>query len=317
MDSADNARLRSLLKHLLGTEILAALADPDTVEILLNPDGVVWQERLGGGPMRRIGVRSVDEAAALAGAVAGSVGLEITHANPYLETELLLDGSRISVQVPPIVRAPTLSIRKHASAVFGLDEYVGSGIMTERQAAIIRAGVGARQNILLVGGTGSGKTTLLNAILRELMLQRPNTRPVIIEDTAELQCVAENQVRYKTSLSVSMQQLVRISLRMRPDTIIVGEVRGPEALDLLDAWSTGHRGAAASIHGENAAIGLSRLLTCVSRNADAPSPIAPLITQAIDLIVSIQRTDFGRCVNEVLRVTGHDEKGRFTMERLD
>jgi type IV secretion system protein VirB11 len=228
---------------------------------------------------------------------------------------LVLDGSRVSVQVPPIVPATTISIRKHASAVFPLEEYVRTEVMHEKQASIIRQAVRDHKNILVVGGTGSGKTTLINAIIAEITRARAHARILLIEDTAELQCVAPNTARYHTSETVSIQQLVRISLRMRPDIIVVGEVRGAEALDLLDAWATGHRGGAASIHGDSAAIGLSRLVLSVSRNTFAPKPIEPLVAQAIDVIVNIQRAELGRRVKEILSISGHAE-GAFTFERL-
>lgn len=310
----DAERAHALVRHMLGADILTALAEPDTVEILLNPDGVIWHERLG-KHMRPIGKLDRADAMALAGALAGTVRKKITWESPYVETELVLDGSRVSVQVPPIVPAPTLSIRKHASAVFSLEDYVASEVMSEAQADVLRQAVCQGKNILVVGGTGSGKTTLINAIIEEITRARDKARLLIIEDTSELQCVAMNTARYRTSDEVPMQQLIRISLRMRPDIIIVGEIRGAEALDLLDAWATGHRGGAASIHGDSAAIGVSRLVLNVSRNPLAPKPIEPLVAQAIDLVVNIQRLELGRRVKDILSITGHTEN-TFHFERL-
>ncbi len=314
-DHEDTERAHALVRHLLGAEILGALAEKDTVEVLVNPDGVIWHERLG-QHMQPIGKISRDSAMAMASALAGTVRKKITRESPYIETELVLDGSRVSVQVPPIVPAPTLSIRKHASAVYSLDDYVRAEVMSEKQADVLRRAVEAHNNILVVGGTGSGKTTLINAIIEEVTRCRAHARILLIEDTAELQCVAWNTARYRTSDEVSMQQLVRLSLRMRPDIIIVGEIRGAEALDLLDAWATGHRGGATSIHGDSAAIGVSRLVLNVSRNAMAPKPIEPLVTQAVDVVVNIQRAGLGRRVKEILGITGYAE-GAFCFERLD
>jgi P-type conjugative transfer ATPase TrbB len=313
-DHEEVERAQALVRHLLGPAILAALELDDTVEVLVNPDGVIWHERLG-QLMRPIGHLDRDDAMALASALAGTVGKKLTRAVPFVETELVLDGSRVSVQVPPIVPAPTLSIRKHASAVFTLADYVRSEVMSERQAAVLRQTIEAHKNVLVVGGTGSGKTTLINALIAHTTRAREHARFLLIEDTAELQCVAKNTARYRTSEDVSMQQLVRISLRMRPDIIIVGEIRGAEALDLLDAWATGHRGGAASIHGDSAAIGVSRLLLNVSRNPQAPKPIEPLVTQSLDIIVNIQRDGLGRRVQEILSLTGHAQ-GEFKFERL-
>jgi type IV secretion system protein VirB11 len=313
-DHEEAERAQALVRHLLGHDILAALALSDTVEVLVNPDGAIWHERLG-QHLRAIGHLHRDDAMALASALAGSVGEKLTRAVPFVETELVLDGSRVSVQVPPIVPAPTISIRKHASAVFTLADYVSTGIMTERQAGVLRQTIEAHKNILVVGGTGSGKTTLINALIAQTTRAREHARFLLIEDTTELQCVAKNTARYRTSKDVSMQQLVRISLRMRPDIIIVGEIRGAEALDLLDAWATGHRGGAASIHGDSAAIGVSRLLLNVSRNPLAPKPIEPLVAQALDVIINIQRDGLGRRVQEILSLTGHAQ-GEFKFERL-
>lgn len=313
-DHANTEGAHALVRHLLGADILGALALPDTIEVLVNPDGVIWHERLG-QHMKPIGTVDRDAAMALASALAGTVGKKITRQEPYVEAELVLDGSRVSVQVPPIVLATTITIRKHASAVFSLEDYVRSEVMNETQASVLRQAIHAHKNILVVGGTSSGKTTLINAIIAEITCARPHARIILIEDTLELQCVAPNAVRYRASADVPIQQLVRISLRMRPDIIIVGETRGAEALDLLDAWATGHRGGAASIHGDSAAIGVSRLVMNVSRNPLTPKPIEPLVTQAVDVVVNIQRAEMGRRVREILSITGHAE-GAFTFERL-
>jgi len=322
MDSAqDTETAHALVRHLLGTDILTSLSDPKTLEVRLNADGGIWHQRLG-EPPRQIGTLEPAAAMALAGALAGTVGKKITRECPYLETELVLDGSRVSVQVPPIVAAPTACIRKHASAVFTLDELCTDApeehreaVMDHSHVAAIRQAVAEQKNILVVGGTKSGKTTLINGIIDEITRQHAVARPIIIEDTLELQCNAKDQVRYKTSEHVSMQQLLRLTLRMSPDIIIVGEIRGPEALDLLDAWATGHRGGAASIHADSAAIGVSRLVLNVSRNTLAPRPIEPLVAQAVDVIVNIQRVGLRRRVQDILALTDHTGN-TFHFERL-
>ena len=160
----------------------------------------------------------------------------------------------------PVVSSPAFAIRKRPEVVFTLDEYVAGGMMTEAQAAIIRAAAVARQNMLIVGGTGSGKTTLANAILAEPAFAED--RVVLIEDTAELQCSAADQIQMltkRTEPQVTMTDLVRDTLRLRPDRIIIGEVRDGSALDLLKAWNTGHPGGLATIHANSAAEGLTRL----------------------------------------------------------
>jgi type IV secretion system protein VirB11 len=185
-EDSEVARSQALVRHLLGAEILAALAEPDTIEILLNPDGVIFHERLG-RHQQPIGSLAYGDAMALASALAGTVKKKLTRESPWVETELVLDGSRVSVQVPPIVPAPTLSIRKHASAVFTLEELCSAdeetgrqAVMHRAQADVIRQAVVEKKNILVVGGTGSGKTTLINAILAEIARCREHAGLVII-----------------------------------------------------------------------------------------------------------------------------------------
>ena len=228
MDSV-KARAKIKLERDLGPEIMAALADPKTVEIMLNSDGKLWQERLG-EKMRPIGALSASRSESIIKTIAGFHGKEITKGRPLIECELPLDGSRFAGQFPPIVPAPTFAIRKKAVAIFTLDQYVATGIMTQAQLAIIDAAVKNHRNILVTGSTGSGKTTLVNAIINRMVVIDPTERIVIIEDTGEIQCAAENFVQYHTTLDITMTMLLRTTLRMRPDRILVGEVRGPEAL---------------------------------------------------------------------------------------
>ncbi len=251
-------RAKKKLERDMGPELLAALNDPKTVEIMLNADGKLWHERLG-EPMTCIGTLRVAQAQAIIETIAGYHGKEVTRSKPILEGELPLDGSRFAGQLPPVVPAPTFAIRKKAIAIFTLDQYVERGIMTDQQRDVLVAAVRAHRNILVIGGTGSGKTTLVNAIINEMVVQDPTERVFIIEDTGEIQCTAVNYVQYHTSIDVNMTALLKTTLRMRPDRILVGEVRGPEALDLLMAWNTGHEGGAATLHANNARAGLDRL----------------------------------------------------------
>jgi type IV secretion system protein VirB11 len=137
-------------------------------------------------------------------------------------------------------------------------------------------------------------------------------RVFIIEDTGEIQCAAENFVQYHTSLEVTMTMLLKTTLRMRPDRILVGEVRGPEALDLLMAWNTGHEGGAATLHANNARSGLDRLAMLISMHPESPRPIEPLIGEAVHVIVHIARTPEGRCVQEILEVAGYADGAYLT-----
>ncbi len=184
--------------------------------------------------------------------------------------------------------------------------------MTAEHCTTIKEQVRKHRNILVTGGTGSGKTTLINAIIHEMVVQNPLERLVIIEDTGEIQCAAQNSVLYHTTVQVSMTTLLRTTLRMRPDRILVGEVRGPEALDLLMAWNTGHEGGAATLHANDAQAGLTRLAMLISMHPDSPTPIEPLIGEAVHLIVHIERHEFGRRVSQLLEVAGYDS-GRYQL----
>jgi len=304
-------RAKEKLRRDLGSDFLQALQDPRTIELMVNPDGRVWVERLG-EPMRCIGDMAPARTEAVIKTVAGYLGKEVHATSPTLEGELPLDGSRFAGQLPPVVQGPTLAIRKRAIAIFSLEDYVTTGIMTPAHRAVISEAVAGRRNILVTGGTSSGKTTLVNAIVAQMVAAEPRERLVIIEDTGELQCAAENAVLYHTTAEVSMTRLLRTTMRMRPDRILVGEVRGPEALDLLMAWNTGHEGGAATLHANDARAGLSRLAMLISMNPDAPRPIEPLIGEAVHLLIHITKTATGRRVSEVLSVRGFDEASYHT-----
>lgn len=298
-------RARRKLERDMGPVLLAALNDPRTVEIMLNADGKLWQERLG-EPMKCIASMRMAQAQAIIETVAGYHGKEVTRQKPILEGELPLDGSRFAGQLPPVVPAPTFAIRKRAVAIFTLAQYVEDGVMTAGQRDALVEAIRAHRNILVVGGTGSGKTTLVNAIINQMVVQDPTERVILIEDTGEIQCAAANYVQYHTSIDVNMTTLLRSALRMRPDRILVGEVRGPEALDLLMAWNTGHEGGAATLHANNARAGLDRLAMLISMHPDSPRPIEPLIAEAVHVVVHIARFEGQRRVQEILAVSGFD-----------
>ncbi|WP_017169811.1 P-type conjugative transfer ATPase TrbB [Xanthomonas phaseoli] len=309
-----NARAIEKLRRDLGPVVMATLNDPKTVEVLLNPDGTLWQERLG-ERMCQIGSMTPQRAEAVVKTVAGYHGKTVTRLNPLVEGELPIDGSRFAGQLPPVVEAPTFAIRKKAVAIFTLDQYVEAGIMTCEQADGIKAAVRAHKNILVIGGTGSGKTTLVNAVLHEMVVCDPSARFAILQDTSELQCAAANKVEYHTTLEITMTLLLRTILRMRPDRIVVGEVRGPEALDMLDCWNTGHEGGAATLHANDEHAALIRLKGLVTRNDAAPDEIEPLIGEAVHVIVHIARTEAGRRVQGIIEIQGY-ENGRYITRSL-
>lgn len=296
-------RTREKLRRDLGPIISAALEDERTIEVMLNPDGQLWQERLG-EPMRCIGRMEASRAEAVIKTLASHLDREVTRESPLLEGELPPDGARFAGQLPPIVPAPAFAIRVPALRVFRLEDYVAQGALSRDQHAVLAQAIGERRNILVVGGTGSGKTTFVNALIAAMVTATPGDRVVLIEDTREIQCTADNCVQYHTGRTVTMTDLLRTTLRMRPDRILVGEVRGPEALDLLMAWNTGHEGGAATVHANDTRSGLTRLEMLVSMHASAPANIAALIAEAVDVVVHIARTPQGRRVQQMLQVRG-------------
>jgi len=296
-------RAKDKLERDLGPAFLAALRDSATLELMLNEDGKLWQEKIG-DRMRVIGQLRPAQAEAIIKTVAGFHGYEVTRQQPILEAEFPLDGSRFAAQMPPIVSQPTFALRKKAVSVIPLDSYVESGVLTPAHRDVLRSAIQAHRNILVVGGTGSGKTTLINAIINEMVVSAPEERVVIIEDTGEIQCRATNFVQFHTTSDIDMTRLLKATLRMRPDRILVGEVRGPEALDLLMAWNTGHEGGAATLHANNARAAMGRLKMLVGMHRNAPQQIDSLLAEAIHFVVHIGRSEGRRRVSEVLEVVG-------------
>jgi type IV secretion system protein TrbB len=238
--------------------------------------------------------------------VAAHVRTEVHAGAPILSAELPETGERFLGVLPPVVRAPSFAIRKRALRIMTLAHYVADGVMTEDQAAFLRRAVRERQNIVIAGGTSTGKTTLANALLDDIAETRD--RVLILEDTVELQCRSDDHVGMRTEPGVStMADLVRATLRLRPDRIVVGEVRGSEALDLLKAWGTGHPGGIATVHAGSAHGALTRLEQLV-QEVSVTVPRA-LIAEAVNVIVFIAGRGRARRVREIARVIGHDSHG--------
>lgn len=308
-------RLLRSLKHSLGPTIMTALEAPDVVEILVNSDGCLWVDRFGQG-MERAGVMNPVDASRVISLVASALEQTVGRDSTYVEGELPLDGSRFTGVMPPSVGQPSFSIRRKASKVFTLQDYVEDQILPPGYRAVIEAGVLKRKNILIVGGTGSGKTTLANAVLHCVSSSCPEDRIVIIEDTSELQCSSPNHESLHTSQTMTIRDLVRLTMRLRPDRIVVGEVRGGEALDLLKSWNTGHPGGLCTVHANNVQGGLLRLEQLIAEASTSPMP--SLIGEAVDLVVFIERTRSGRAVSEVATVKGYDATSqKYLLEYVD
>ncbi|MBU2834421.1 P-type conjugative transfer ATPase TrbB [Acidithiobacillus thiooxidans] len=276
------------------------LDDPDVTDILLNPDGRIWLDTIDRGKFPTETVMAPMAAATLIGTVASLLGTIATEAHPVVEGELPIDGNRFEGLIPPIVSNPVFAIRKKALLVFTLSDYVEKGSMTPEQQGVIETAISDRLNILVCGGTASGKTTFTNALLNTIKERTPDHRVVIIEDTIELQSKIADTVALRTTEEISMTNLLRYSLRLRPDRIIVGEVRGPEALDLLMAWNTGHPGGLGTIHADSASEALDRLAELITLTG-AP-PMHGLINRVVDIVVSLQKVNGQRKITEILQV---------------
>lgn len=303
--SAD--RRRAMLRTAMGPTIAAALADPAVIEIMVNPDGALRLDRLGEGRTdtgTRYDPAQVERIIRL---VASHARTEVHAASPIVSAELPPHGEgageRFEGILPPVCLAPCFSIRKPAAKIYTLLDYVKDGIMPADTARLLSLAVVERRNILVAGGTSSGKTTLANALLAEMA--HLDERVILIEDTRELQSPAADTVALRTRPGVvTMADLVRSTLRLRPDRIIVGEVRGPEALDMLKAWNTGHPGGIATVHANSAISALYRIEGLV-QEAVVTVP-RRLIAEAIDIIVFISGRGLQRRISQIARVAGLD-----------
>src|SRR6202161_4127289 len=299
-----------MLRTALGPAITHWLEDASVVEVMLNPDGRLWIDRLAGGLLDTGERLSPNDGERIVRLVAPHVGAEVHSGSPRVSAELPETGERFEGLLPPVVAAPTFAIRKPAVAVFTLDNYVAAGIMGAGHAQTLRAAVADRRNILVAGGTSTGKTTLTNALLAEVA--KTTDRVVLIEDTRELQCPAPNLVALRTKDGVaSLSDLVRSSLRLRPDRIPIGEVRGPEALDLIKAWGTGHPGGVATIHA-GTAIGALRRLEQLIQEAVITVPRA-LIAETIDLIAVLAGRGSARRLAELAAVKDLGPAGDYVL----
>lgn len=306
-------RSARMLRTAMGPDIAAWLDDPSVVEVMLNPDGQLWTDRLKVGLAASGVALTQAEGERIVRLVAHHVGAEAHAGAPRVSAELPETGERFEGLLPPVVAAPAFSIRKAACAVFDLGSYVEGGVMTHGQALALQAAVADRKNILVAGGTSTGKTTLVNALLAEVA--KSGDRVVLIEDTRELQCSAPNLVALRTKDGVAgLAELVRSALRLRPDRIPIGEVRGAEALDLLKAWGTGHPGGVGTLHA-GSAIGALRRLEQLTLEAVSVVPRA-LIAETIDVIAVLAGRGQQRRLVELVAVHGLSAAGHYHLAPL-
>ncbi|MDP3674825.1 MAG: P-type conjugative transfer ATPase TrbB [Novosphingobium sp.] len=313
IQSEASSRGARMLRTALGADIARWLEDPAVIEVMLNPDGRLWIDRLSAGIADTGSAMSPADGERIIRLVAHHIGAEVHAGSPRVSAELPETGERFEGLLPPVVAAPCFAIRKPAVAVFTLGDYVAGGIMAAWQADALAGAVTARRNILVAGGTSTGKTTLTNALLAEVA--KTDDRVVLIEDTRELQCAAPNLVSLRTRDGVaSLADLVRSALRLRPDRIPIGEVRGAEALDLLKAWGTGHPGGVGTIHA-GTALGTLRRLEQLIQESVVTVPRA-LIAETIDVIAVLVRDGTGRRLAELAEVAGLDERGDYRIRPL-
>jgi len=297
-EETKSRRLLEKLNRLLGEEILGALSDDDVTEIIVNADGSLWTESSAG--MKETGhFLPAPQIESVIKSVATAAGELANHFSPLVEAELSSFSARFEGVLPPLSTGPLFVIRKPAKTVYPLSSYLKSGILTEAQFHSLKLAVAERKNILVAGATGSGKTTLVNALIKEAVeVGSPGERFVLLEDTYELQCSAKNSVHLHTTEKINLLRLTQISMRLRPERIIVGEVRGAEAHALIKVLNTGHPGGISTIHAETASGAIRRLELLIEEAGVKAS--RELIEETIGLIVVIGRDGNGkRKVNEI------------------
>lgn len=303
--------VRQLYYSFRGLDVLQPLLEDDSItEIMINGHQTLFVERAG--RIERLDERfeSRERLEDLIQSIVAEINRAVNEAAPIVDARLA-DGSRVHIVLPPAsLTGPVVTIRKFPKRPLLMADLVSTGCLTEEAAEFLKKLVHAGYNIFISGGTGSGKTTFLNALSRFIPADE---RVVTVEDSAELQLNVPNLVRLETRNAnsegkgeLAMRQLIRASLRMRPNRIIVGEVRGAEAADMLSAMNTGHDGSISTGHSNSARDMLSRLETMVLGASDIPIPaVRQQISSAVDIIVHLSRMrDYSRKVLEISQLTG-------------
>ena len=305
---ATDAGFRETLAYNCGPLFMDALKNPEVIEIMLNPDGMLWIERYG-QDQEPIGTMEPVRSRAVLSLVASALDLTVNDHSPIIEGEFPLDGSRFEATFPPIVSAPSFSLRKKASKVMSVEDYVADGVITPAVVPFLEHAVVTRKNIMVVGGTSSGKTTFVNAIIQRIALLCPSHRLLILEDTAELQSQSRNTVFFRTSplAGVDMRTLAKVAMRYAPRRILIGEVRDSAALELLKLWNTGHPGGVGTFHADSAEEALPRLEELVEEAGLGSKQ--KLIGRGVDVIVFMEKTpDNRRRLSQIIKVHGFNPK---------
>jgi len=309
---ATHDRYLRMLETAFGQTMMDLMEDDDVIEIMLNPDGHLIVDRLSCGKKITDIQISPDLSENLIKLVASYKNAVVNAHEPSIAADLVFKGARFQGWLPPVVSQPTFAIRKRATRIFTLDEYVKENSLIEKGADILREAIRNHKNIMIAGGTSSGKTTFANAVLHEL--QGTHDRLIILEDLPELQVAVEDVVFMTTTAAISMRDLVRGSMRMRPDRLMIGEVRDGAALDLLKAWNTGHPGGICTIHANSVESTLLRLEDLI-REVVVTIP-KNLILEAIDLIVYIKKEKSGKRVIQNIAELAEYSQEKYVLRQL-
>ena len=294
---------QALLEISLGSVIHNYLQQNDVKEIMLNPDGHLWVETMKKGKFSTGHVYTAAQTRRIIFIIASINHKNINKKNPVISGSLHQYRARFQGWLPPITAQPTFCIRKQTTQMISLEQWVAQGSLTNQQSTFLKKAVRDKKNIIICGGTGSGKTTLTNTLLQ--LIGETNDRIIVIEDTAELYIHAKDHVSLLTTHGLSMRNCLAGTLRMRPDRIIIGEVRDGAALDLLKAWNTGHNGGIATLHANSPSGALQRLED-LSMEASAHKPYR-LIAEVVHFVIYIKRTSKGLpFLDQISKICGHD-----------
>ncbi len=315
MGVMDNETTRAFL-----APILPFLDDETVTEVLINSPSEIWVERAGKLAKTDAYFDDYDALFAAVRNVAQYVGRRIDENEPILDARLP-DGSRIHIVIPPCAKDGIyMAIRKFGKEAIQVKDLISFGALSVEMARFLHASITLKKNTIISGATSSGKTTLLNAVSSFIP---PDQRIVVIEDASELQLQQPHQLRMEVlkndRVQVEIRDLVKSSLRLRPDRIVIGEVRGPEALDLLQAMTTGHAGSMATLHANNPKQALARLETLIMMNRlEMPLlAIRSQIATAIQIIIQANRlADGSRKITHISELVGLDEQGNYLLNDL-
>lgn len=317
--SESQIQLYEKLYHDLGGVITALLDDPNVNEIMVNPDGKLWIDSNQKG-MCYFDDLSYQQTISVIHGVAGIYNQVINQYAPSLEADLPLfrsmKGERFTAQVPPIVAAPSFTIRRRVESTYSLKDYVNSGRLSHNQLEVLVDFMQRRQNIIICGEPGSGKTTLMNALILAAIQCDSTHRFLILEDRNELHCPAVNKVSLLTSEKMSLRDLLRLSLRMRPDRILIGEIKGSEALDLLKMWSISCCGGIVTLHANGAEEALQKMMDFTMEAGLMVPPIS-LFKQAVHAIVSVEPVGSQKGFVRDISTIEEDHHGHFTFKKWD